>query len=162
MSYEHFKIYDLINNWIKFSDTKAGVIIAFNMSLLGVVLNKADKFDIISQLECSKYFFILILFIFFLSSVLSMFNAILSVHPSLKTGTNGSNIYFAHIAKRDLESFRNDIASDKYSFEDDLSSQIKTNSDICWKKYVRISWAIKFAIAAVSAILIAIIFVIAN
>lgn len=153
MNYEHYKIFDLVQNFIRFSDTKAGVIIAFNMSLFGAALSKLDKFDIFANLHCLKPIYFICLCVFLFSNILAIYNALISVHPSLKAEGDKSNIFFAHIAGKSLSNFTEEISGPNYSFEKDLISQIKINSDICWRKYVRISWAIKFTIASISGLL---------
>lgn len=163
MEYEHFKIFELINNFIKFSDVKAGVIITFDMALVGAVLGKFEKFQILNQLSCSRSIFILSTLTFFIFILMSLAKALYSVHPSLKAKGHISNIFFGHIAGKNLETYKQEVSAsnNSYSYENDLLCQIKINSDICWKKYQHISWAIKFTAISILSLTISIIIIIA-
>ena len=146
-----WKTYDAINGWIKFSDTKAGAILAANGAILTIAFSKSiDNKDFILD----NQFILISLSLGFLFGLISMIFAIFCLGPTLSIGEPKSLIYFGHIAKKydSCNRYKIDVAvafRDELDSIDQITSQVWANSKIAWKKYVNVTWAILFFIGVI-------------
>jgi len=165
-------VYSSILDLIKFSDVKAGAVVAVNAILWGLLGFFASKHNqsisFIDNLLINGPAWVLIAVVL---SVISILLALLSVYPRLKVGESPSHIYFAHIAKRVnrhmnqeekikvRDAFVKEIAlliATQTNLTEEIANQIWANSLVAWKKYKLISWAIKFLFISVLLVLAAI------
>lgn len=139
-----WKTYDVINGWIKFSDTKAGAILAANGAILTIAFSKSiDNKDFILD----NQFLLISLSLGFLFGLISMIFAILCLGPTLRIGESKSLIYFGHIAQKydSFNRYKIDVAAsfrDESGSIDQITNQVWANSKIAWKKYINVSRAI--------------------
>ena len=147
---EYWNILNNINDWIKYSDTKATLL----LTLYGVIITiiYSNSVDVLEGLKNSNYTLVLsIAGIFF--SIASIVNSFLCINPRLKNKNPNSIIYFGHIqskfstAKEYFKSSSEIISNDK-SYQKEISEQIYTNSKIAWKKFSNVTWAIRFFFAS--------------
>lgn len=146
-----WKTYVVINEWIRFSDTKAVALLAANGTILTIVFSKS----IDNSEYLLKNFIILDIIIFgFVFGLISIIYAILCLNPTLNVGEPKSLIYFGHIAKRydNCNRYRIEVMAafkDDSGIIDQITNQVWANSKVSWKKYVNITWAIRFFMGAI-------------
>ncbi|MFA5925622.1 MAG: Pycsar system effector family protein [Parcubacteria group bacterium] len=125
-------IHNTIIHWIDKTDSKANIILALKLFILGYFLKEFH----IQDVEKFKQF---ILFIFFFSSALSFFFVLKIVYPKLSTGEASSLLYFKHISdkykfnkKQGAADYKN-LTPDK--LELDTINQIISLSIVATEKY---------------------------
>lgn len=162
---EYWNILGNINDWIKYSDTKATILLTLYGVIITIVYTNAN--DTLIGLNSSNW----ILFFSILSitlSGLSILFSFLCVNPSLKNNNPESIIYFGHIQKK----FKNateyleksdEIIKSELKHQKELTEQIHTNSKIAWKKFSYVTWSIRFfAFALISMIITILTYLINN
>lgn len=134
--------------WLRFSETKAALV----LTVYGVVFTIAytNSVAILSSMAGSS----LITYGVFGYGGLSLTSivfAFLCVDPNLKNTNPDSIIYFGHITKKH-ETFKayklyaQSILEDQDKFSDQITEQIHFISGLAWKKFVRVTWALRFFI----------------
>lgn len=155
-SFEHnWNTYNLVNEWIKFADTKAGVLITLNGIIIGLVANNLTTIkNHLNAHSCLMIIFTL----GFLSLITSLFFAIKCIFPNLSVGEPQSKIFFEHISKKYLDAgqFVKELESSDNNLED-LQMQIWANSKVASNKYSSVNYSI---IAFSFFILFALVFII--
>ena len=157
---EHaWKTFELINMWIKFSDTKAGAILAADGVMVGIALNLIpNQFNI----ENAPKIYIILLFLGLLTGTSSLYFSLKCLVPNLKMGKSKSIIYFSHIAqnyespKDYLKSFNRHVSNEE-TFIDQITDQIWTNSIVSQQKYMAVTWSTRLFAITVFIIIISII-----
>lgn len=143
---EYWNILGNINDWIKYSDTKATIL----LTLYGVIITiiYSNSTDVLSGITNSNWTltFSIIVVIF---SLLSIVFAFLCINPQLKNENPNSIIYFGHIQKKfqnanDYLSSSLEIIENENSYQKELAEQIHTNSRIAWKKFSNVTWSLRF------------------
>ena len=142
-----WKTYNTINEWIRFSDTKAGAILAANGVIVTIVLSKlTGSKDFIYSCPI----FLILLIIGILASFISIILSIVCLTPTLKVGkATSSLIFFANIAEEfkspnDYEKAAlNALTIDEQSMSQ-ITQQVWVNSKVAWKKYKAVTWATYF------------------
>lgn len=167
-------IYTTINDWIKYSDTKAALILAFNGVMIGLMGSKLKELIMprFGFSSCANGVFSTLVLLFFVDTMVSALLAAWAVYPRLSVGEVSSHIYFAHIAKRlenALSSERRaskvrrgkiyQEVSAKYKselaqlpdeeFEKEISDQIFAVSVVCWQKYKKTNYSLRALITAI-------------
>lgn len=146
-------ILGMINEWGRFSDSKAGILLTLQGVILTIVftLTSTPKADF----TICFVLFVLGILIFGISIVIGL-NAIL---PTLEVGAPSSKIFFGHIrTHKDFSGYLAEVNKTTYSFEEDVLSQIWANSIVAWKKYelvrIAIVWGLTgFVLIGISYIL---------
>ena len=142
-----WKSYSIINEWIRFSDTKAGAILAINGVIASIVLSKLANGN--NFLDVHQIFPVLLI----LGTITTFISTIFSIYclsPTLKVGDiNNSLIFFANIAERfgshyDYEKIAQDVLADEKQAATQIAQQVWANSKVAWKKYKAVAWATYF------------------
>jgi hypothetical protein len=151
-----WNIYNSIKDWIKFSDTKAGAIVAFYGVSGGVLLiNSRDNAEFLFS-NFWVFFFFLITVVF---SSISLLYALLVILPRETETHTHSLIYYRDIA----ENFENDtryshefyeIFNDEDRAFKEVTKQIWVLSNIATKKYYWVSWSMRALILSMGAFFI--------
>lgn len=152
-----WKTYTEINGWIRFSDTKAGVMIATNGTILSIVFSKSiDNANFIIN---NGIIFLSLVF-GFLFGLLSIYFAIRCLNPTLEVGEPRSLIYFAHIAKRYTSPNEYNVGvlrgfRDELDATNQISNQVWANSKVAWNKYINVTRATRLLIGAIASFIVA-------
>jgi len=140
-----WKTYNVINEWIRFSDTKAGAILATNGVITSIVLPKLSDYTIF----LNDHLVLLILLILgIITTFISIISSIICLSPTLKIGTKtNSVIFFANIAENfetynDYEKNALDVLTDEKHAATQIAQQVWANSKVAMKKYKAVAWAI--------------------
>lgn len=155
----YWRILQSTNEWIRFSDIKAGVILGIYGVLLTVIsTDLKDIYETISKSYFQLFLIILLFSFIFLSGLFSF----LCINPRLKNNNTNSIIYFGSIAikfKNSTEYISNssNVLANDIEIRTQLAEQIHTNSKIAWKKFSNVTWAIRFFILSILMIFILII-----
>jgi hypothetical protein len=143
---EYWNILGNINDWIKYSDTKATILLTLYGIIITIIYSNAtESLNGINNSNWTLFFSVLSI----IFSALSIVFAFLCINPKLKNSNPNSIIYFGHIQ----EKFKNadeyytkssEILSNETKHQKELSEQIHSTSVIAWKKFKNISWSIRF------------------
>ncbi|MDP3314141.1 Pycsar system effector family protein [Lutibacter sp.] len=143
---EYWNILGNINDWIKYSDTKATILLTLYGVLITIIYSNST--DVLIGLNKSNWIlgFSIISMIFSLISIIFSF---LCINPRLKNENPNSIIYFGHIKEKFKNSdeysiHSSNILSSDESYLKELTEQIHTNSSIAWKKFSNVTWSIRF------------------
>lgn len=146
-----WKTYDTINEWIRFSDTKAVAILGINGVVAGFVFSNLKEL----KLVLSSYPIILIpLIIGIFTCSVSVYFSIICLAPTLKVGDRDSLIFFAHVAEKfktpgDYEKAVRQILKNDNDLMGQITNQVWSNSKVAWKKYNAVVWCTRFFILTV-------------
>lgn len=143
------------NEWIRFSDTKAGVLLTVYGVILTIVYSNADNvYTAILNNEVLVYLTIVLV----LLALVSMIFSFMTLNPKLKNDNPTSTIYFGHIKEKyvDYLDYYNDIDNKLESdeFDKQIAEQIYVNSKIAWSKFKYVSWAIRLFSISVMLLLV--------
>ncbi len=137
-----WKTYNVINEWIRFSDAKAGAILAANGAIVTIAIDSASQINAL----LSESFIFWIFFLIGVSSLfLSTFFSLRCLTPKLKVGSSESIIFFGHIANSSLRDYRINV-KEVFGKEVELNhlcDQIWANSKVAWGKYEFVALTIK-------------------
>jgi len=152
----YWKTFQNINDWIKFSDTKAGIIVTVYGLILTIIYSNAQD---VYTWTSSSIFILIITIVAVILTILSVFFAFLCINPSLKNKNPKSLIYFGHIAtknKKYLEylSDATTVFEDTDKLSTQLSEQIYENSKIAWSKFKNVTYSIRLFFASILCLLI--------
>ncbi|WP_306641044.1 Pycsar system effector family protein [Sanyastnella coralliicola] len=156
MEEQYWNILSKTTDWIKFSDTKAVVVLTVYGILITVVYsNSLAVYEFISE----SWFFILLTVPAVLLSVLSIVYCFKAINPRLKNDNPNSLIYFGHIQEKfsnskDYHEELSKALNATNKFEQHLSEQIHTNSKIAWSKFKNISIAIRLFVATLGVLIL--------
>lgn len=153
---EYWNILNSIQDGIRYSDTKATII----LTLYGVTLTivYSNSHEVLTAIETSNsVFFSSIAAI--ICAAISILFAFLCVNPRLIGNNPTSIIYFGHIQERystysDYLSKANEILSDDSRYSAEISEQIHSNSKIAWQKFSNVAWCIRFLFACIVFLII--------
>jgi len=151
-------IFKTINEFSRFSDTKAGVILAFAGGSAVFLSNRIDALhEIIVQhaADCWGIALYVVVFAYLVSLVGAIAAALKSIWPSMGNGETRSLIFFKHIA----EDFSGDHARyaeklrslDDQAMEAELAQQICANAVIAHAKFEWVSRAARAMVCALGA-----------
>lgn len=158
MTDQNWNILHYNSDWLKFSDTKASIILTVYGIIITIIYSNSN--DIFTAINTSKPLLILSI-ICALMSLVSIFFSFMCINPNLKNPNPNSIIYFGHIAtKYDSfdayhEEFLRVNSNDQIS--EQINEQIYTNSKIAWKKFFHVSWSIRFFVLTIAILLIQVI-----
>ncbi|MEW5821805.1 MAG: Pycsar system effector family protein [Cyanobacteriota bacterium] len=146
-----WKTFEATNEWIKFSDAKAGFVLAAN----GIFVTIIVSYLVEHKAFVSDNWLLVILFVIWLIlAVLSTVYSILCLNPTLVTKQKDSLIFFMHIAKNfDSPDDYNNAVSEKYSDDNEifnqLTNQVWAVSKVAEYKCKMIVLSIKFFLMTV-------------
>ena len=134
-----------VSEWVRFSDTKAGVVITVYCVILTIIYSNAQE---VYLAVSSSTLQVVLVIVAGLLSFVSLVNCFLCLNPRLKNDNPTSGLYYGHIAKlKNHEEYLN-LVSGKFGndseFEKQITEQIYINSKIAWKKFNNVGWAIRF------------------
>lgn len=139
-----WKTYNVINEWIRFSDTKAGAILAANGVIASIVLSKLPGYKVF----LNDHLMLLILLILgIITTFISIISSIICLNPTLKIGSKtNSVIFFANIAENfetynEYEKNALDVLTDEKHAAAQIAQQVWANSKVALKKYKAVAWA---------------------
>ena len=139
-----WKTYNVINEWIRFSDTKAGAILAANGVIASIILSKLPD----HQVFLNEHLTLLILLMLGITTTfISIILSIICLNPTLKIGTKtNSVIFFANIAENfqtydEYEKNALDVLIDEKHAATQIAQQVWANSKVALKKYKAVVWA---------------------
>lgn len=143
---EYWNILNNITDWVKYSDTKATII----LTLYGVILTViySNSVQVLSALKSSETVF----WFTICSSImgtLSILFSFLCINPRLKNENAKSIIYFGHIQEKfsnaaDYFTKSEQILSNEDEYNSELAEQIHVNSNVAWKKFSKVTWSVRF------------------
>lgn len=150
-----WNIHSSNNEWIRFSDTKAGVLITVYGLIITIIYSNADKvYGAVSNNNLLIVLTLIVILLAFISIILCF----LTLNPSLKNDNPTSSIYFGHIKKKhaDYEQYYNDVKTkmDSEEFDKEIAEQIYVNSKIAWSKFLNVTWAIRLFSGVVLLLLV--------
>lgn len=153
---KYWNILQQINDWVKYSETKASIILTVHGIIITVIYSNSENvYDALNNSQILFYFTIP----YALLCILSIFFSFKCVNPRLKKKNPKSFIYFGHIAEKftdfqDYHSKSKLIIEDQDEFEKQISEQIYVNSSIAWKKFVNVTWSLRFFIASTTILIL--------
>ncbi len=143
---EYWNILGNITNLIKYSDTKAAIL----LTLYGVIITivYSNSADVLIALKNSNWT-LGFSFASLIFSLISIVFAFLCINPRLKNENSNCIIYFGNIQKKfktadEYSIHSTEILSDETGYQKQLAEQIHTNSTIAWKKFSNVAWSIRF------------------
>ncbi|MBP1945205.1 Pycsar system effector family protein [Methanobacterium petrolearium] len=146
-----WKTFNSINDWVKFSDTKATVVLATNGVILSIIFANVSKF--LSLLILYPTLILILassLLIGVFLSLISIFYSIRCLIPrtNLKIVDKKNLLYYGDICKFDspkkYSESANNLFMNEPKLKEQLFSQIFANSKIATIKYKRVKLAIIF------------------
>lgn len=142
---EYWKILNKTTAWIKFSDTKAIVVLTVYGIIITIIYSNSK--DVYEYLSNSTFSIILSIIVVILS-ILSLLFSFLAINPRLKNSNANSIIFFGHIQEKyknhsDYYLQSQQILSDENEYEKQIAEQVYTNSKIAWKKFKNVSYSIR-------------------
>ncbi|MCR6641726.1 MAG: DUF5706 domain-containing protein [Sporocytophaga sp.] len=153
---DYWRILESTNEWIRFSDQKAGILLTVYGVIVTVIYSNSDTV----YLALSKsYYQIFLTIVTVLLSGISITYAFLCLNPSLKNSNPKSIIYFGHVQAHN-KSCNEYIQNSKAILEDDTllieqeAEQVYINSTIAWKKFRFVSLAIRFYFLSIFTLLL--------
>jgi hypothetical protein len=151
-----YKVFNNVNDWLKFAEAKNAMLIAFNgASIFGSL--KLLNLDYIKNSEfLENYFFFVIICLVF-----STINCLISFAPRVKlikggyydSGKIPNVLFFEYLKGKSnleiIEEITGDTEKDKYTtLEKDIAEQIKQNSIISSRKYSHFTISVWITISA--------------
>ncbi|MCG8860079.1 Pycsar system effector family protein [Tenacibaculum finnmarkense] len=157
---EYWNILGNINDWIKYSDTKATILLTLYGVIITIVYSNSS--DVLDGLNSSNWtmFFSIISIVFTIISIIFSF---LCINPKLNNENPTSIIYFGHIQKKfdnpsDYLVHSKNILSNEENYITELTEQIHSNSKIAWSKFSNITIGIRFFVASLGSLILSILF----
>lgn len=151
-----WRTYEIINEWIKFSDAKAGAILAADGVIASVVFALLQSSF---QVSSANLLTIIIIVLGIICVCFSVYFSLLCLNPTLKVGEPKSLIFFDHIAQKyqipaDYKKDFLETFNDTDTAITQITEQIWANSKVAKKKYFAVTWSTRFFGAIVVIILI--------
>ncbi len=155
---EYWKILNNTNDWIKYSDTKATIILTMFGVLITIIYSNSA--EVLAGIQNSNW----ILFFSILTGIcttLSILFAFLCINPKLTNSNPNSIIYFGHIKKKfktseEYSKKASKIMANSDSYRKELAEQVHTNSKIAWGKFKNVTWCVRFLFSSLSFMLVSI------
>ncbi|NLU94881.1 Pycsar system effector family protein [Chitinophaga sp. Ak27] len=154
----YWQILQLNIEWLRFSETKATFILtAYGIMFTIAYTNSSAVFASAKQ----SVWILVLIFIYGLLSMVSIYFAYLCVNPRLTKEFKDSIIYFGDIAKKhkqhtDYKSQAKAILNDEEQFTDHITEQIHQISSIAWDKYQNVGWAMRLSILGLVVLILAV------
>ncbi len=151
-----WETYRSINELIKFSDTKAGAILAINGVIITIILSKVvDHIDFV----LNHHIILFLLILGFIAGFISICFSIHCLNPTLYPGDPESLIYFGNISTKysNHNIYKLDVLrylKDDFDELNQITEQVWTLSKIAWNKYGKVAWAMRFFMVSIFIFLI--------
>jgi len=147
---------ELINNWISLADSKATFLLTITTFFLSASIFALPNIhkSIIEYLQYPSVLLstscIIILTLYFSSSLLSLLSLIQVIKPRLKKiGKKTSLLYFMDISNMEIEEYQKELMSlSNGQLKEHMIGQIYANSQVAKKKYENLDTAINFLVAS--------------
>lgn len=141
-----------VNDWIKFSDTKAVALLGFQSIFLSFILSKALDSEFKEMNSILSY---IVLVVSLILNALSVLWAFRCLNPRLKLIGGVSPIYFGTISEkfsnsREYRDFFKEKFSTEEDIEEELAGQVYVNSTIAWKKFRCVAFTLRFLVASLA------------
>ncbi len=138
-------LYGEIASWSRFSDTKAGGVIALNALLFGLHAEPLKSILVAGNQNATvtpDWMFIVSL----LMGLASVIAALWSMLPKVESRESNSILYFGHIAcHEDADGYQSAIeAVSDAGYEKDIAEQIRLISVRSVQKYRSVKWSLVF------------------
>lgn len=157
-----WQIFDLTNEWIKNSDTKAAAVLSANAILANAAVNAFGHVSGFNQAFLKEHH--TILFLDLLALLLAVVSVAFSLHciaPKLVSsgpGTDDSLIFFGHIARRPsarvYEAEVHQTLTNEEKAMNQISDQVWINSRVVTAKLQAVLWAVRLFAGALLVSLI--------
>jgi hypothetical protein len=152
---EYWNILNNINEWIRYSDTKAVILLTLYGVIITIIYSNAN--EVLLALNSSDFIFYLAILSIILS-FLSVLFSLLCVNPRLKNKNPNSVIYFGHIQEKfktpdEYLVKSNEILDEEKDYLKELSEQVFSNSNIAWKKFSNVTWSLRFFASSIFILL---------
>lgn len=158
-----WKTNNSIMDWVKFSDTKATLVLATNGVILSIIFTNFSRF--LTLFENSWMFIVLLILLAgVLFSIISIFYSILCLTPQLdaKNNVKVNLLYFKDIATfEDAQKYKKtaeNLYANNSELKDHIYDQIFANSNIANTKFERVKCAIRSLGLAIIFLVIPILF----
>ena len=161
-----YKVFNNVNDWLKFSESKNAMLIAFNGASIFGIARLINIEPISNSSFLKNYLFIVIICLIF-----STINCLISFAPRVKIIKGGfynsgkiPNVLFFEYLKglnniQIVKEITEELDEKKYTtFEKDIAEQIKQNSIIASRKYSHFTISVWITISAFITIPLALIF----
>lgn len=153
MNKEHenlWNTYNTLNEWVRFSDTKATALLAINGVITGFYFSNITELkSILTEKPIVCFPLLMVVIFIFLSTLFSMF----CIVPRLKISRKDSLIFFSDIAKNysNAEDYGKAIEKSLTggNFNKEISPQIWANSKVATKKYNWVTYSVCFFVVTV-------------
>lgn len=152
----YLQILQLNIEWLRFSETKATLILTvYGIILTLVYTNSTSVFASIK----GSCMILTLAFLYGAVSLASITMAFWCINPILKSKNPNSIIYFGHISKKfksesEYKNFAHSVLENEDSYHDQLTGQIFSISKIAWKKYTCVTWSLRLFISSLVLMLI--------
>ena len=137
MKQELWNILNKTTDWVKYSDTKAVLLLTVHGVILTIIYaNASSVYNYCFENWYTKILSLLVA----MTTLISIIYSFLVVNPRLRNSNPTSLIYFGHIQEK-FKNYSTYYQAVKDTFGDDdklneqLSEQIHINSIIAWKKF---------------------------
>ena len=142
---EYWKILNKTTDWIKFSDTKAIVVLTVYGIIITIIYSNSK---VVYEYLSNSTFSVILSIIVAILSFLSVLFSFLAINPRLKNTNADSIIFFGHIQEKNKdysEYYLNSqqILSDENEYRKQIAEQVYVNSKIAWKKFKNVSYSIR-------------------
>ena len=150
MTQELWNILTKTTDWVKYSDTKAVLLLTVHGVLLTIIYTNAGN---VYDYSFENWFTILLTVLIAGTTLTSIVYSFLVINPRLKNNNPTSLIYFGHIQ----EKFKNyssyyqalkDTFNDNDKLNEQLSEQIHINSIVAWKKFSMFTLSMRYFFAS--------------
>jgi hypothetical protein len=146
----YWNTYQMVNDWTKFSDSKAGILVTGYGVILTIIYSNAKEVYSGISSSCTV---LMLSSICILLSIISIYYAFQCLNPRLKNNNPKSVLYFGHIAKnKNYNAYfkhSEDVFNDENNTSEQLAEQVYVNSTIAWKKFRNVSLSIRFFFASI-------------
>jgi len=158
-SARYWEILQFNVEWLRFSETKAGVILTLYGVIFTIVYTNSTA--VLSSLQASNWI-VTSVFLYGALSITSIVFAFLCINPDLKNENLNSMIYFRHISKQHSEfkaykTYAQSILDNEDHFTDQITEQIFQNSRLALKKFNHVTWSLRFFFGSLTVMLLTII-----
>lgn len=151
--------FSTVNEWVRFSDSKAAALLVVNGVLAGLGIPAiVNSYDLMQD----DLLLVLITIVGVLALVVSSGFCLKCLNPSLRSPQSSSLIYFTDIAEHFpssdayVQRLTETLARPNWQ-EEEIGAQIWSNSVVARRKYFDIAWATRaFAVALLMAVAFAI------
>lgn len=158
MNDKYWNILQQNNEWLRYSETKASILLTVYGIIITIIYSNAKEvYEAINE----SNLLLITSIIFGIVSIISIYFSFKCINPRLKNDNPTSIIYFGHISKKnknyeDYLQYSKAIINNDDKFCEQVAEQIFVNSGIAWKKFVNVTWSIRLFILSVVMLIVSI------